>query len=123
MGVRNTKFIMYGVETTYDEFLKIVRASGDEDEFYDNHELEYNDDLEIGWVSDGMGGEYAVFGLVLERFDEDDGDQMPSGVIDLSKVFKEYKLTSKRKAEIKFAAENTLGREVKLKKLFINHYS
>lgn len=123
MGVRNTKFIMYGVETTYAECLKVAEASGDEDAFFDKYELDYNDETEVGCISDGMCGEYAVFGIVLAKFEEDYGDSMPSGVIDLNKVFKDYKLTSKRKAEIKAEVDKLLGREVKLKKLFVNHYS
>ena len=127
MGVRNTKYIMYGVEVPYSEYVRASKADSDDyeenDKFWENYGLEYNKDALYGCISDGMCGEYAVFGAVLARFDDGYGQELPSGVIDLKKVFKPYPLTAKRKAEIKAGVEKLLGYEVKLKKLFVNHYS
>lgn len=123
MGVRNTKYIMYGVETTYDEWQKLAEASGNEDDFYEKYDLQYGHDISIGCILDGMGGEYAVWGTVLAEFDEYEGDALPTGVIDLNKIFKKHNITNRRKAEVKAGVEKILGREVKLKKLFVNHYS
>lgn len=126
MGVRNTKYVMYGVEVPFDEYLEVSKARGDGaeyDEYFDKYGLEYNKDAPYGFIDDGMSGQYAIFGAVLDRFDDDYGEQMPSGIIDLKKIFKPYRLTIKRKAEIKAGVEKLLGHEVKLKKLFVNHYS
>lgn len=126
MGVRNTKYIVYGVETTYEEYAKVSKEDSEDyaehDSFSDKYCLDYNSDAPYGFIADGMSGRYAVFGTVLARMDEDD-DMFPEGVIDFSKLFKEYKLTTKRRAEVKSGVEKLLGHEVKLKKLFINHYS
>lgn len=125
MGVHNIKFIMYGVEVSYNEYMQVAKDDdGNYDEFDEKYDLAWDKDdkMPYGFIADGMGGQYAVFGTVLARYDEDYGEQMPTGVIELNKIFKDYKLTAKRKSEVKRGVEKILGREVKLKKLLVNHY-
>lgn len=119
MSVRNTKFVMYGVEIQYPHYKSIV---GDDDERYDELNVMYDKTNDkVGMLSDGMSGNYAVAGTVLLRFDEDE-EAFPDGVTRLEDLLN-INISTDRKKEVEEQLEKILGYVPKCSLLFVNHWS
>ena len=118
MSVRNTKYIMWGVEVQYPHYQSIV---GDDDEKYDELDIQYRNKDGVGFISDGMNGNYAVAGKVLATFEEGGRDIMPDGVSKLSDIFS-VTISEDAKKDILDKLDGIFGYRPVCDYIFINHY-
>lgn len=119
MSVNNTKLIMYGVEIQYPHYDSLVNDDSDK---YEELDIFYDKTPgKIGFVSDGMSGEYAVGGTVISRFSEED-ELFTSSVMPLDEVFSRS-ISPESEEEVVDGLEKILGYRPVCKYLFVNHYS
>jgi len=119
MSVRNLKFIVYGAQIPYEQYDSIV---GDDYDLYKKYDLTYDhkNEKSVGFVIDGMCGEYAVVGKVLKHYNED-SDPLPDGVSKLNDIFV-FSLSKEEKETISAEISTIIGYVPKNEYLFINHY-
>lgn len=85
MGVSRKVFLVYGVEVPAGTLEKV--ADPDENEaLYEQLEMTWRREG-VGFITDGMSGEYEVVGKVIKVWGDDE-DFLPSGIIDPETIAK-----------------------------------
>ncbi len=93
MGVDITHYVIVGIKTKFNELEEIFKLK----EFDDLEDM-FKDiiikegDANIGdftYVSDGMNGEYAILGIIVDKGVEEDGERL--GMIDCIKAYNKYR--------------------------------
>ena len=121
MGVRNNKFFVYGNEVPVGTMYNIC---GDDWEKEESLRLEYLEKGDFGFVS---GDDYEVYGILLSKYD-DEGNDIPGGIIDTHKMEEELieknrDRFEKDRIEVMKKSKELFGKVVIPHVMLINHYS
>lgn len=122
MGVRNKKFIIYGIEIDYGLYCKLI---GNDHEKYDELDIEFDKTAgKVGILSDDMSEEYAVAGTVVKVISDDYyEDNFPAGIVDFDKLYEP--LPADDESNVREGVSRMIGYSPAkpFKYLFVNHYS
>lgn len=98
MGVDATDYVIVGIKTKFNEIEKKLNFKEDslgyeelEERFKDIVKDQYKAKIgDFAYISDGMNGEYAVLGVIVDKAELYDGEGMD--MVDCLKAYEKYKL-------------------------------